>query len=1028
MAFASAGAPVVARARAAPWTEAHAQPCAPPRKSRRPARQQQQLRSSFLPSTRLAAPLRLPCGRSVIRPGPAPSTAPRASAGGPHWETLKERLGDIPVTADPGQVAQKSKDYFWYSPILKEQLTGKVGDFVAAPRNEEEVIRVLDACRQLRIPVTARGWGTGNYGQAVPLARGCVLDLSGLDRLLWCKDGAARVQAGMKLVDLEAQTVPLGWELRFHPSTRRTASIGGFVAGGSGGVGSINYGGLRDPGNLRALRVVTMGTADEPPKAVELRGPDCLKVAHAYGTNGIITEVELPLAPATKWSDVVFSFPDLNSAVAFGERLGRADGVRKKLLSVLPAPLAKYFPQSTRAAPDPDPGPGPGPGASLCLEPVPLGNEISVRSLELILSNNPPRGPAPAPPRPFAAPLCASAATPSDLRVIPGQLALDASRAHVFAMLEAGAEPDARALAAAFDQATVQAAASPVLSPTPKCAHLADAFDQATVERCGPTPGDDARGALPLFEFAWNHTTLHALKYDKDVTYLQSFFPPGDLPSKVAEMEALFKDEVYPHLEFARVDGQLACFGLQLVRYTTAARLQEIIDAHERAGVTVFNPHTYLLEDGGMKQVDEEQLGYKLEADPLGLLNPGKMRAWEERYGSAAPPPPPAPVSTAADPSFTLFASPAAPAPAAAAAAGAKQQQASSSSSSSSSAPAPIPGFEAMHRGGRRRWRWEEFTTREFHEMDMARAVAVIPVGAVEQHGPHLPVAVDALLATRSLDRALEVAGEAWGVPLLALPPVCVGKSNEVRSAPPHPSPKLELPLLQEASILRQHAAFAGTLTLSAETLTRLLTDLVESVHRAGVRKVVLLNSHGGQPQPPAPGPGSRLLRPRPARPRRQVLDIVARDARQRLSMLVVRCNVYAMWATDKLWPPEEVRWGIHGGGIETSIMLHLRPDLVQMEHARDFRSRGRDRHAGDRWLHPHSSIGYGWLTQDLSPDGAIGDATDADAERGRAVLEQSARDLVTFFEEVHRFDVGALEAGTAFSDLGGAYRDPGLD
>ncbi len=134
----------------------------------------------------------------------------------------------------------------------------------------------------------------------------------------------------------------------------------------------------------------------------------------------------------------------------------------------------------------------------------------------------------------------------------------------------------------------------------------------------------------PLFEYSWNHTTLHALKHERTITYLQTLFPAPRHLDKVAEMAAAFGDEVPMHLEFVRFGGEIACFGLQLVRYTSDERLLAIIDHHNRNGCPIFNPHEYTLEGGGMKKVDQVQLAFKREADPLGLLNPGKMIGWDD--------------------------------------------------------------------------------------------------------------------------------------------------------------------------------------------------------------------------------------------------------------------------------------------------------------------------------------------------------------------------------------------------------------
>ena len=136
--------------------------------------------------------------------------------------------------------------------------------------------------------------------------------------------------------------------------------------------------------------------------------------------------------------------------------------------------------------------------------------------------------------------------------------------------------------------------------------------------------------ATPLYEFSWNHTTLWALKRDRSITYLQTLFPAPDHVARALAMAERFGEELPLHLEFVRLGGQVCCFGLQLVRFTTEARLSEIIAIHEEEGCPVFNPHAFTLEEGGMKQVDHAQLAFKREADPHGLLNPGKMLAWDD--------------------------------------------------------------------------------------------------------------------------------------------------------------------------------------------------------------------------------------------------------------------------------------------------------------------------------------------------------------------------------------------------------------
>jgi creatinine amidohydrolase len=239
-------------------------------------------------------------------------------------------------------------------------------------------------------------------------------------------------------------------------------------------------------------------------------------------------------------------------------------------------------------------------------------------------------------------------------------------------------------------------------------------------------------------------------------------------------------------------------------------------------------------------------------------------------------------------------------------------------------------------------------------------AVAVLPIAAVEQHGPHLPVSVDATINAGVLARALDFLPT--DAPVLALPMQSIGLSVE-------------------------HIRFPGTLTLSAETLIAVLTEIGRSVGRAGVKRLVILNSHGGQPQ---------------------VVDIVCRRLRGD-GMFAVNCMASRLGL-----PPgvtlsrEEQEYGIHGGLVETSLMLHLRPDLVRMEHAIDFRSAWLTRESGMTMLAPEGHVGFGWETQDLHPLGALGDASAATAAIGAAILEHQATRLALLLQEVQRLDVAS--------------------
>ncbi|MEM6667097.1 MAG: FAD-binding oxidoreductase, partial [Pseudomonadota bacterium] len=257
-------------------------------------------------------------------------------------DALKAELTGIKVEDNAAIVKQKSRDFYWYSPILKAQLDHVTADLIVTPKDEAEVIRIVKACYAHDVPVTTRGAGTGNYGQAMPLSGGVVLNMAEMDSIKSIAHGRVVTEAGAIVAKIDDATRKhSAQELRLHPSTAQTATIAGFVAGGSGGVGSITWGGLRDLGNVIRVRVVTM---EEEPRVLDLMGEDLAKVAHAYGTNGIITEVEMPLGPAYDWVDVIVGFDDFLACASYCNALGNQDGILLKELGAIAAPVPfDYF-------------------------------------------------------------------------------------------------------------------------------------------------------------------------------------------------------------------------------------------------------------------------------------------------------------------------------------------------------------------------------------------------------------------------------------------------------------------------------------------------------------------------------------------------------------------------------------------------------------------------------------------------------------------------------------------------------------
>ena len=267
---------------------------------------------------------------------------------------------------------------------------------------------------------------------------------------------------------------------------------------------------------------------------------------------------------------------------------------------------------------------------------------------------------------------------------------------------------------------------------------------------------------------------------------------------------------------------------------------------------------------------------------------------------------------------------------------------------------------------------WADLTTRQFSLMAASsvidQTVAVLPVAATEQHGPHLPVSVDTTLVNGVVEAALPHLSE--NLPVLFLPTQQVGKSTE-------------------------HIRYPGTLTLSAQTLISVWTELGACVARAGIKKLVLFNSHGGQVS---------------------VMDIVARDLRTAHDLMVFSSNWYTLPLGDEvmnLFTPAEHRFGIHAGDMETSMMLALREKYVDMQQAQHFHTQAEERAKKYPILGNGVSAKLGWQMQDYNPQGAAGDATLATAAKGHAVINAAGLQLAQLLQEI-----SSLPLSTIVSDI----------
>jgi FAD/FMN-containing dehydrogenase len=233
-----------------------------------------------------------------------------------------------------------SKDFYWYSPVLRRLIEDKRADMAVRPASVDELRRVVAACARAQVPVVARGSGTGNYGQCVPLYGGVVVDFSRMDRILSIEGGVVRAEAGARLGVIEAEGRKAGWELRCMPSTWVKCTIGGFFCGGSGGIGSITWGGINAPGTVKSLTILT---CEAEPRTIRLEEEECLKALHTYGTTGLLVEVEMRMAPKVDYEQLILSSPDWDNLLDWTDSAARRIEWRKRLVTQFEWPIPSYF-------------------------------------------------------------------------------------------------------------------------------------------------------------------------------------------------------------------------------------------------------------------------------------------------------------------------------------------------------------------------------------------------------------------------------------------------------------------------------------------------------------------------------------------------------------------------------------------------------------------------------------------------------------------------------------------------------------
>lgn len=440
-------------------------------------------------------------------------------------DALSAVAGTENVITDPAGVETLSKDYYWYSPVLKDRLETRRASAAVKVASLEVLREIVSLAAKAAVPITPRGAATGNYGQCIPLYGGLVVDLSGMDRLISIEEGVVTAEPGTRLSTIENAARPKGWELRCYPSTWVKASLGGFISGGSAGIGSITWGGLREKGTIKRITLLTI---EEEPQLVVLDEDATQTAFHAYGTNGLIVELQLRLAPARPWDQLVIASKSWDALLDFSAALAVDDSVPKRLVTVLEDPIPSYF------------------------KPI----------------------------KKFY---------PAD---------------HHLAFLE------------------VEGSHVPAVRARAEAAGLSVAHQ---------IPYHQPRRSPMLSDYTWNHTTLWAIKADEQFTYLQSGF--GDnFRDQFNLLRARFPGEILFHLEFMRgrskdgVFGKVNCGGIPLIRFKSEERLKEIIDYCAEIGVFTSNPHTCYVDEGGRPNDIAAQSALKLKNDPLGLLNPGKMK------------------------------------------------------------------------------------------------------------------------------------------------------------------------------------------------------------------------------------------------------------------------------------------------------------------------------------------------------------------------------------------------------------------
>ena len=441
-------------------------------------------------------------------------------------ETLTQELADIvgidQLITKGARLKRNSQDAYWYSPVLKKQLADKSADLIVQPTTTDQLIDVIAACVKARVPIVPRGAGTGNYGQSVPIHGGVLISTKKLNKIIELTPDFAKVEAGVILLDIEKAAREIGSELRFFPSTLPTSTAAGFLAGGSAGPGSMNWGNVWTPSNISEVEIITI---EAEPKTITLTDPAVMQaVIHKCGLTTIISKLTFALAPHMPWQQYVLAFDRFENALAAGERFAKDKQIPTRLVSIFDWPLPSFFKQLVKEDACPD------------------GKPVLFLLTTL--------------------------------------------------------EPD----------------------------EVEDLASEENSEVTWHNPAANLHKAnLELTDFAWNHTTLWAMKVDPAWTYLQDTLDPQNYVEHLRQRKAKYGDDVIDHIEFTGAGGDPYPAGLSIVRYRSDEQLQEMIDYGESIGIQQYSPHTTVLDEPNTRWEYKHLLEAKKVWDPHNLLNPGHL-------------------------------------------------------------------------------------------------------------------------------------------------------------------------------------------------------------------------------------------------------------------------------------------------------------------------------------------------------------------------------------------------------------------